>query len=146
MSVLSVHYRKSYRNTDSILKSRHHFSNKGLYSQSHGFSRSHVGVCELDHKEGWAFKNWCFWTAVLEKTLESLLDCKIKAVSPKGNQPSIFTGKTDAEAPISLATWCKELTHWKRPWCHKDYRQEEKGTTEAEMVGGHHRLYGYEFE
>ena len=75
---------------------------------------------ELDHKEGWAPKNWCFWTVVLEKTLESLLDCKkIKPVHPKGNQSWIFIGRTDAEAetPNSLATWCKQLTHWKRPWC-----------------------------
>ena len=75
---------------------------------------------ELDHKESWAPKNWCFWTVVLEKTLESSLNCKeIKPVNPKGNQSWIFTGRTDdkAETPNTLATWCKELTHWKRPWC-----------------------------
>ena len=74
---------------------------------------------ELDHKESWALKNWCFWTVVLEKTVESPLDCKqIKLVSPKGNQSWIFIGRTDAEveAPILLATWYEELTHWKRPW------------------------------
>ena len=78
-------------------------SNKGRYSQSYGFSNSHVWTWELDHKEGWALKNWCFWTVVLEKTLESPLSCKeIKSVSPKGNQPWIFIGRTDdeAEAPI----------------------------------------------
>ena len=84
------------------------------------FFINHVWMWELDHKEGWAPKNWCFWTVVLEKTLESLLDCKkIKPVHPKGNQSWIFIGRTDAEAetPNSLATWCKQLTHWKRPWC-----------------------------
>ena len=79
-------------------------------------------MCELDHKEGWALKNWCFWTVVLEKTPESPLDCEeIKSVHPKGNQSWIFIGGTDAEAEAkvasTLATWCKELTHWKRPWC-----------------------------
>ena len=71
---------------------------------------------ELDHKESWVQKNWCFWTVVLEKTLESLLDCKeIKPFNPRGNQSWIFIGRTDAEA--TLATWCEVLTHWKRPWC-----------------------------
>ena len=78
------------------------------------FSSSHVWMWELDHKESWAPKNWCFWTVML-KTLESPLDCKeIKAIHPKGNQSWIFIGRTDAEA---LDTWCKELIHWKRPWC-----------------------------
>ena len=73
---------------------------------------------ELDYKESWAQKNWCFWTAVLEKTLESPLDCKdIKWVNAKGNQPWIFIWRTDAEASILSATWCEELIHWKRPWC-----------------------------
>ena len=75
---------------------------------------------ELDHKESWTLKNWCFWTVVLEKTFESPLDCKeIQPVLPKGNQSWIFTGRTDAEAetPILWQSWCKELTHWKRPWC-----------------------------
>ena len=72
----------------------------------------------MDHKEGWAPKNWCFWTVMSEKTLESSLECKeIKLVNPKGNQPWIFIGRTDAEAEAPpLATWCKEPTHWKRPW------------------------------
>ena len=74
---------------------------------------------ELDYKESWALKNWCFWAVVLEKTLESPLDCKeIKPVNPKGNQSWIFIGRTDTEAEtLTLATWCKELTPWKRPWC-----------------------------
>ena len=75
---------------------------------------------ELNQKESWALKNWCFWTGVLEKTLESPLDCKeIKPVNPKGNQSWILIGRTDAEGetPILRATWCEELTYWKRPWC-----------------------------
>ena len=84
-----------------INKQRHHFANKGPSSQSYGFSSNHVRMWQLAHKEGWAPKNWCFQTVVLEKTLESPLDCKeIKIVNPKGNQPWIFTGRTDAEAPI----------------------------------------------
>ena len=95
--------RKAMTNLDSILKSRHHFADKSPYSQSYGFSSSHVWMWELDHKEGWAPKNWCFQTVVLEKTLESPLDSQeIKPVSPKGNQPWILIGRTDAkaEAPI----------------------------------------------
>ena len=84
-------------NLDSILK-RHYFANKGQSSQSYGFSSSHVGMCELDYKESWLLKNWCFWTVVLEKTLESFLDNKIKPVNPKGNKSWIFIGRTDAEA------------------------------------------------
>ena len=94
---------------------------------SMGFSRqecwsgvplpSSVWMWELDHKESWALKNWCFWTVVLEKTLENPLDCKeIQPVHPKGNQSWIVIGRTDAEAE-TLATWCEEMTHWKRPWC-----------------------------
>ena len=105
-----------------IKKQRHQFANKGMYSQSNlvfGIVRaSHVVMWKLDHKEGWALKNCCFWTVVLEKTLESLLDCKeIKPINPKGNKSWIFIGRTDAkaEALITLATWCEELTHWKRP-------------------------------
>ena len=91
--------RKAMTNLDSILKSRHYFTYKGLYSQSYGFSSSHVWMWELDYKESWMLKNWCFWTVVLEKTLESPFDCKeIKSVNRKGNQPWIFIGRTDAEA------------------------------------------------
>ena len=100
---------------------------------------------ELDHKESWAPKNWCFWTVVLEKTLESPLDCKeIKSVSPKGNQSWIFIGRTDAEAPIVCPPDVKNIG--KDPDAGKDWRQEEKGTIEVEMVGRHHRLQGHEFE
>ena len=100
-----------------IKKQRHYFTEKGPSSWSYGFSSNHVQMWELDHKESWVPKNWCFWTVVLEKTLESPLDCKeTQPVHPKGNQSRLFTGRTDteAEAPI-LATWCEEVTHWKRP-------------------------------
>ena len=97
-------WKKSYdQPRQHIKKQRHYFANKGLSSQSYGFSSSHVRMWELDHKEGWAPKNWCFWTVVLERTLESHLHCKeIKPVNSKGNQSWIFIGKTDAkaEAPI----------------------------------------------
>ena len=109
-----------YTKLDSILKSRHYFVNKSPSSQGYGFSSGHVWMWDLDCEESWALKNWCFWTVVLEKTLGSPLDCKeTQPVHPKGNQFWIFIGRTDAEAetPILLATWCKELTHWKRPWC-----------------------------
>ena len=132
-----------------IKKQRHHCANKGPCSQSYGFSSSHVWMRELDHKEGWALKNWCFWTVVLEKTLESPLDSKkIKPVNPKGNQPLIFTGRTDAEveAPIiwppdaKTQLIGKDPSLWKRPWCWEDWGQEEKEETEDEMAGWPHPL------
>ena len=102
---------------------------------------------ELDCEEGWAPKNWCFWTVVLEKTLESSLNCtEIKPVNPKRNQSWIFIGRTDAETAI---LWPPDAKNWligKDPDAGKDWRQEEKGTTEDEMVGWHHPLDGYEFE
>ena len=104
---------------------------------------------ELYYKESWALKNWCFWTVVLEKTLKSPLDCKdIKPVNMKGNQPWIFIGRADAEAeaPILFSNLWEELTHWKRPWCWEILRQEEKGTTEDEMIGRHHQLNGHELQ
>ena len=98
-------------------------------------------------KESWALKNWCFWTVVLEKTLESPLDCEeIKTVNLKGNQPWIFTGRTDAEAPI---IWQPDVKNWligKDPNARKDWRQEEKVITEDKTAGWHHRLSGHEFE
>ena len=125
------------------------FADNGLSNQSYGFSSSHVWMWELDHKESWVMKNWCFWTVVLEKTLESPLDCKeIQLVHPKGDPPCIFIGRTDAgaEAPI---LWPPDAKNWligKDPDAGKDWRQEEKGTTEDEMVGWHHRHDGHEFE
>ena len=113
-------WKKSYGKPRWHIKNqRHYFTNKGLSSQSYGFSSSHVWMWELDYKESWAPKNWCFWTVVLEKTLESPLDCKeIQPVNLKGNQSRIFIGRTDAEAETnSLATWSEEPSHWKRPWC-----------------------------
>ena len=126
-------------NLDSILKSQgHYFANKGPSSQSYGFSSSHVWMWELDYKESWVLKNWCFWTVVIEKTLESPLDSKeTKPVNPKGNQSWIFIGRTDAEV---------EAPRLWPPDAGKDWRQEEKGTTEDEMVWWHHRLDGHEFE
>ena len=132
-------WKKSYdKSTQCINKQRHYFANKGPYSQSYGFSSSHVRVWELDHKEGWAPKNWCFQTVVLEKTLEIPLDCKeIKPANPEGNQPWIFTGRTDSEveAPILWPHNVKRGLVGKGPEDVKDKRQEEKGTTEDEMVG-----------
>ena len=113
-----------------IKKQRHYFANKGPSSQSYGFSSSHVWMWELDYKESWAPKNWCFWTVVLEKTLESPLDCKeIQPVHPTGDQSWLFIGRTDAEAetPNTLATGCKELTHLKRPWCWGRLRAGREG-------------------
>ena len=113
-------WKKSYdQPRQHIKKQRHYFANKGLSSQGYGFFSSLVWMWELDCEESWAPKNWCFWNVVLEKTLESPLDCKeIQPVSRKGNESWIFIGRTDAEAETdTLATWCKELTHLKRPWC-----------------------------
>ena len=125
----------------SIRKQRHQFAMKGLYSQSYGFSSNHIWMWELDYKQSSAPKSWCFWTVVLGKTLESPLDCKeIKPVHPKGNQSWIFMGRTDAEAetPIFWPSDMKNWLIWKDPDAGKDWGQEEKGTTEDEMVGWHH--------
>ena len=109
----------------------------------------HIWMWELDYKESWVPKNWCFWTVVLEKTLESPLDCKeIQPVHPKGNQSWIFTGRTDAEAETPIL-WPSDVKKWligKDLDAGKDWSQEEKGMTEDEMVGWHHWLDGHEFE
>ena len=129
-----------------IKKQRHYFANKGPYNQSYGFSSSHVRMWELDHKEGWAKKNWYIQT-VLEKTLEWPLDCKeIKPVNPKGNQPWIFMAKTDAEVPIFWSSDAKHQFSGRDPNAGKGWEQEEKRMTEDEMVGWHHRLDGHESE
>ena len=112
-----------------IKKQRHYFANKGPSSQSY-FSSSHVWMWQLDHKESWVSKNWCFWTVVLEKTLQSPLDCKIKPVSPKGNQSWIFIGRTDAEASILRPPDEKNWLTEKNPDAGKDWKQEEKGMIE----------------
>ena len=132
-----------------IKKQRHFFINKGSSIQSCGFSSSHVWMWELDCEESWVLKNWCFWSAVLEKTLESPLDCKkIHLVHSKGDQSWVFIGRTDAEAE-TLILWAPDAKNGligKDPDAGKDWRQEEKGTTEDEMAGWHHRLDGHEFE
>jgi len=118
-------------------KQTHHFAHKGLYSQNYGFSSSQVWMWELDYKEGWVSKHWCCQTAVLEKTLESPLDCKeIKPVNPKGNQPRIFTGRTDPEVE-ALILWPADAKSWligKDYNAGKHWRQMEKGAAEDEMV------------
>ena len=129
--------RKAMTNLDSILKSRD-IANKGPPSQSYGFSSSQVWMWELAYKESWALKNWCFWTVVLEKTLEGPLDCKeIQPVNPKGNQSWMFIGRADAEAEAPII-WLPDVKNWligKVPDDGKDWRQEDKGMTEDEMVG-----------
>ena len=99
---------------------------------------------KLDHKEGWAWKNWCFQTVLLEKTLESLVDCK--EIKPKGSQPWIFFGRTDTETPIFWLPDVKSQLTEKDPDAGKDWGWEEKGTTEDEIVGWYHQLNGNEFE
>ena len=141
--------RKVMTNLDSILKSRDYFANKSPSSQSYGFSSSHAWMWELDRKESGAPKNWCFWTVVLEKTLESPLDCKeIQPVHLKGNQSWLFIGRTDAEAetPILWPPDAKNSLIGKDPDAGNNWRHEEKGTTEDEMVGWHHWHNGHEFE
>ena len=130
-----------------IKKQKRYFANKGPYRQSCSFSSSHVQMWRLNNKV-WALKSWCFWTVVLEKTLESPMDYKINPVNPKGNQSWIFIGRTDAEAeaPILRPPDVKSWLVRKNPDAEKDWRQEEKGTTEDEMVGWHYWLKGHEFE
>ena len=134
---------------EHIKKQRHYFANKGPSGQSYGFSSGHVRVWELDCEESWAPKNWCFWTVVLEKTLENPLDCKeVQPVHPEGDKSWVFTGRTDAEAETPIL-WPPHEKSWligKDPDAGRDWRQEEKGTIEDEMAGWHHRLDGYEFE
>ena len=152
--------RKVMTNLNSILKSRdikknknkkqrHYFAIKGLSSQSYGFSSSRAWMWELDDKESWVPKNWCFWTVVLGKTLESSLDCKeIQPVHPNRDQSWVFIGRTDAEAETPVL-WPFDAKSWligKVPDAGRDWGQEEKGTTEDEMAGWHHPLGGHEFE
>ena len=141
--------RKVMTNLDSIVKKqRRYFVNKGLSRQGYGLFSSHVWMWELGYKESWAPKNWCFWTVVLEKTLESPLDFKeIQLVHPKGYHSWMFIGRTDveAEAPILWPPDVKSWLIWKDSDAGKDWGWEEKGMTEDEMVGWHHRLNGHEF-
>ena len=126
-----------------------YFANKSLSSQSYGFSSSHAWMWELDYKESWEVKNGCFWTVVLENTLESLLDCtEVKPGNPKGDQSWIIIGKTDAEAE-TLILWLPDVKNrliGKDPDAGRDWGQEEKGKTEDEMAGWHHQHDGHKFE
>ena len=140
-------WKKSYDQPRQYIKKQiHYFARKGPSSQSCGFSSGHVCMWELDHKESWAPKNWCFWTVVLEKTLESALDCKkIKRVNPNGKQRWIFIGRTDAEAETTVL-WPPDVKNWliwKDPDAGRDWGQDEKGMTEDEMVGWHHQCDGH---
>ena len=140
-------WKKNYdKPRQHIKKKRHYFANKGPYSQSYRFSSNHVWMWELDHEE-WASKNWCFWTVVLEKTLESPWttgrsnQSVLKEINPE------YSRRTDAEA-VAPILWPPDKS-WlvrKDPDAGKDWRQEEKGTTEDEMVGWHHQLNGHEFK
>ena len=118
-------------------------------SQGYGFSSGHIWMWELDCEESWVLKNWCFWTVVLEKTLESPLDSKeIKPVHPKGNQSWIFIGRADVEAETPVL-WPPDVKNWlsgKDLDAGKSWRQKKKGTTEDEMAGWHHRLVGHEYK
>ena len=138
--------RKVMTNLESILKKqRHYFANKGPSSQGYGFSSGHVWMWELDYKESWAPKNWCFWTVVLEKILESPLGFKdVQPVHPKGDQSWVFIGRTgvEAETPILWPPYAKSWLIGKDPDARKDWEQEE---TEDEMVGWHHWLNGHGF-
>ena len=122
---------------DSVLKSWHYFANKGPSSQSYGFSSSHIWMWELDCKERWTLKNSCFWTVVLEKSLEIPLDCKeIQPVHPKGNQSWIFIGRTDTEAPIVWPPDAKNWLIWKDLNAGRDWRREEKGWQRTRWLDG----------
>ena len=128
--------KKAMTNLDSLFKSRD-IVNKGPSSQDYGFSGGHVWMWELDYKESWSLKNWCFWTVVLEKTLESPLDNKeIKPVNPEGNLSWIFIGRTDATAETPKL-WSSDAKNWliqKDPDAGKDWKQKKKGDTEAKIV------------
>ena len=140
---------KLWQTWQGIKKQRHHFADKGPYIQSYGFSSSHVQIWELNHKEGWALKNWGFPIVELEKTLESPLDwAEGKPVNPKEKQPWIFIGRTDAKAE-ALILWPPDVKSWltgKDFDDGKDWGQKEKEVAEDEMVGWHHWLNEHECE
>ena len=143
--------RKVMTNLDSILKSRDITlpTKFHLSSQGYGFSSNYVWMWKLDCEESWAPKNWCFWTVVLEKALESHLDCKeIQPVHPRGDQSWVFTGRTDAKAETPIL-WPPHVKSWligKDPDAGRDWGKEEKGTTEDEMAGWHHQLDEHGFQ
>ena len=141
--------RKVMTKLDSILKSRDITLPTNTCLVKACFSSSHVWMWELDYEESWAPKNWCFWSVVLEKTLESPLDWEeIQPVPPKGDQFRVFIGRTDVEVetPIFWPPDAKSWLIWKDPDAGKDWRQEEKGVTEDKVVGWHHQLNGHDFE
>ena len=141
-------WKESYNKSDSILKSRDITLPTMVHTVKAMVFPVVMYTCELDHKKGWVLKNWCFQTVVLEKILESSLDCKIKPVNPKGNQSWTFIGSTDAKAKVPIL-WPPDVKNWltgKDPDSGKDRRQEKKGTTEEQMIGWHHWLNGHEFE
>ena len=149
MKLKDAPWKKSYDlSRQHIKKQRHYFASKGPPSQGYGFSSSHVWMWELDYKESWVLKNWCFWTVVWGKTLKSPLDCKeIQPVHPKGNPGCSLEGlmlklKLQYFGHLMVKNWLI----WKDPVAGKDWGQEEKGTTEYEMVGWQHQLNGHEFE
>ena len=126
-----------------IKKQRHYFANKDPSGQSYGFSSSHVWMWELVYEESWVLKNWCFWTVVLEKTLESPLDCnESQPVHPKGDQSWVFIGRPDVEAetPILWPPHAKSWLIWKNPDGGKDWRWEEKGTQRMRWLDDHHEF------
>ena len=138
----------SSSNRQHIKKQRRYFVNKGPSRQGYGFSSGHVWMWELDYKESWAPKNWCFWTVLLEKTLASSLDCKeIQPVHSKGNQSSVFTGRTDVEAETPTR-WPPDAKNWvtaKRPWCWERLKVGGDGDNRGWADGWHHWLNGHEF-
>ena len=140
---------KLWPSRQHMKKQSHYFTYKGPSIQSYGFSNSRLSMWDLDHKESWTLKNWCFCTVVLEKTHESSLDSReIQPVHPKENHPWIFIGRTDAEAETPIF-WPPDVKNWligKDLDAGNNWRREEKGTTEDEMVGWHHWLNGHEFE
>ena len=139
---------KLYQPRQHIKKQRHYVVNKGPPSQGYGFSSGHVWMWELDYKESWVLKNWCFWTVVLEKTRENPWDCKeIQPVHLKGDQSWVFIGRTDVEAETPIL-WVPHAESWltgKDSDAGRDWGQKEKGLTDDEMAGWHHRLNGHEF-
>ena len=140
---------KLWPTREQLKKQRLYFVNKVLSSQSYDFISSKVQMWELDYKESWVPKNWCFWTVVLEKTLESPLNCKeIKPVHSKGDQSWVFIGRTDAKAEIPIL-WPSDAKNWligKDPDAGRDWRWEVKGMSEDEVVGWHHWLNGHAIE
>ena len=150
MKLKDTPWKESYdQPRQHIKEQRHYFANKCPSNQSYGFSSNHVWMWELDCEESWALKKWCFWSVVLEKTLESPLNCKeIQPVHPKGDQSWVFFGRTDAKAETPIL-WSPHVKSWlieKDSDTGRDWGQEEKGTTKDEMAGWHHWLDGRESE